>query len=95
MLAPTAKPTTYSVPIPASAPEPTQLVHVVKNYVIHETDQFDGVPTPDWWSTMNALFGTHADWMNIKVHTGKHRPLSMLYCFLHVELSDMYCRSLY
>ncbi|KAN0082575.1 YL1 nuclear domain containing protein [Tylopilus felleus] len=48
---------------------------VCKNYVIHELSQ--SVPSkPPWIDTMSAMFGDHVKWDEVRVFTGKGRPLS-------------------
>ncbi|PPQ98974.1 hypothetical protein CVT24_003470 [Panaeolus cyanescens] len=49
---------------------------VTKNYVIHELVQQKSGPKPSWTSTMGAMFGDHVKWDEIKVYSGKNRPLS-------------------
>jgi vacuolar protein sorting-associated protein 72 len=54
---------------------------VAKNYVIHERSQYEGVPKPSWNETMEAMFGDHVKWDELKVYVGKGRPLG---AFFHV-----------
>ncbi|KAF9042121.1 YL1 nuclear protein-domain-containing protein [Panaeolus papilionaceus] len=49
---------------------------VTKNYVIHELVQQKSGPKPSWTSTMGAMFGDHVKWDEVKVYSGKNRPLS-------------------
>jgi hypothetical protein len=71
-------PTTLPTPAP---PQPKQYVEeeriekVAKNYVIHETDQREGIAKPQWKDTMSAMFGNHVKWEELKVLSGKGRPL--------------------
>ena len=64
-------------PIPQPAPQPIEEERTVcKNYVVHEVEQGDGAPRPLWKDTMAAMFGDHVQWEDMKVYTGKGRPLS-------------------
>ena len=64
-------------PAPPPAPEPIEEEHTeCKNYVVHETDQGEGATRPLWKDTMAAMFGDHVKWEDMKVYTGKGRPLS-------------------
>ena len=48
--------------------------NVCKNYVVHELSQ--SIPSkPPWKDTMSAMFGEHVQWDQVKVFTGKGRPL--------------------
>lgn len=49
---------------------------VTKNYVVHELGQWDGVTKPPWKDMMKAMFGDHIKWEELKVLSGKGRPLS-------------------
>ncbi|KAG7090963.1 hypothetical protein E1B28_010031 [Marasmius oreades] len=53
-------------------------VKVTKNLVIHELGQHDKVSKPQWSETMEALFGDHVRWEDVKVYSGKSRPLSRI-----------------
>ncbi len=67
-----------------TSPQPVQKQYVeeertekvTKNYVIHELDQHDAVAKPLWKDTMSAMFGDHVKWEELKVFSGKGRPLS-------------------
>ena len=70
-------PVLFSYP-PAPAPTAPIIAHraedVCKNYVVHELSQ--SVPSkPPWKDTMSAMFGNHVKWDEVKVFTGKGRPL--------------------
>jgi hypothetical protein len=69
-----------SAPAPAplhlsSAPVPKEKVE--KNYVVIETRQSESAPLPTWKQTMEAMFGDHVKWDEVKVYSGKNRPLCM------------------
>ncbi|KAH7910015.1 YL1 nuclear protein-domain-containing protein [Hygrophoropsis aurantiaca] len=49
---------------------------VCKNYVIHERSQSNSSTKPLWKDTMAAMFGDHVRWEELRVFTGKQRPLS-------------------
>ncbi|KAF9268752.1 hypothetical protein L218DRAFT_1048558 [Marasmius fiardii PR-910] len=51
-------------------------VKVTQNFIIHELGQHDKSPKPQWSETMEAIFGDHVKWEDIKVYSGKSRPLS-------------------
>lgn len=82
--------TPYSPQVPApynpSQPPVPQLTErtekVVKNYVVHELAQYEGAPKPPWTETMQAMFGDHARWDEMKVYVGKQRPLCMCCSFV-------------
>ena len=60
-------------PVP---PEPEYRTETVtKNYVIHELAQERGAPKPSWTENMQAMFGDHVKWDEVKVLVGKGRPL--------------------
>jgi YL1 nuclear protein len=62
----------------APEPQPTERTEkVVKNYVVHELSQYEGVPKPSWTDTMGAMFGDHIKWEELRVYVGKNRPLCM------------------
>ncbi|KIJ60563.1 hypothetical protein HYDPIDRAFT_98548 [Hydnomerulius pinastri MD-312] len=69
---------TVAPPIPPAQPPlppPEERTEVVcKNYVVHEIPQAPG--KPPWEDTMTAMFGDHVRWEELKVFTGKGRPLS-------------------
>ncbi|PFH48212.1 hypothetical protein AMATHDRAFT_150375 [Amanita thiersii Skay4041] len=67
-----------NLPIPV-APQPQPIektVDVTKNYLVHELGQKDGVRKPSWMETMNAMFGDHVKWDEVRIYVGKGRPLS-------------------
>ena len=45
-----------------------------KNYVELLLNEEQPRERPGWRETMDALFGKHADWDNVKVYIGKNRP---------------------
>ncbi|KLO17532.1 YL1-domain-containing protein [Schizopora paradoxa] len=66
-----------TTPFPAHpAPVTERTEAVSKCYVIIEKDQKEGVDLPQWDETMTTLFGDHVKWDEVKVFSGKHRPLS-------------------
>jgi len=67
-------PTDLSLHSAPPAPERTETV--TKNYVVIEKDQKEGTAKPQWDETMTTLFGDHVKWDEVKVFSGKHRPLS-------------------
>ncbi|KAF8169952.1 YL1 nuclear protein-domain-containing protein [Pholiota molesta] len=70
-----SKPLAEPESIPPSEPE-FRSETVTKNYVVHELAQQRGTPKATWAETMQAMFGDHVKWDEIKVFTGKGRPLS-------------------
>ena len=63
-------------PLPQQPPAPLERKETVtKNYVVHETDQEEGTLKPLWKETMAAMFGDHVKWEDLKVYTGRGRPL--------------------
>ncbi|KAF9482403.1 hypothetical protein BDN70DRAFT_875153 [Pholiota conissans] len=78
---PTSTPTNQPAKSPTVAattpPEPEyRMETVTKNYVVHELTQQRGAPKATWAETMQAMFGDHVKWDEIKVFAGKGRPLS-------------------
>ncbi|TFK47919.1 hypothetical protein OE88DRAFT_1738049 [Heliocybe sulcata] len=73
---------TYRQPyyLPPQPPGPPSLVEkietVCKNYVVQEMGQDEEATKPSWKETMEALFGDHVDWEEVKVFVGRGRPLS-------------------
>lgn len=58
-------------------PEPIERTEVVgKTYVVHELSQEEDASKPLWKNTMSAMFGDHVNWEELKVYSGKGRPLS-------------------
>jgi len=63
-------------PSTSVAPGPEyKLETITKNYVIHELAQQKDTPKPAWVESMQALFGDHVKWDDLKVYVGKNRPL--------------------
>ncbi len=57
-------------------PEPeSRIESVTKNYIVHELAQQKGTPKPSWSENMQATFGDHVKWDELKVFVGKNRPL--------------------
>jgi vacuolar protein sorting-associated protein 72 len=83
-------PTTLPTPTP---PQPKKYVEeeriekVAKNYVIHEIDQREGIAKPQWKDTMSAMFGDHVKWEELKVLSGKGRPLGWYLSLSSIILS--------
>lgn len=69
-------PTTPQQPVQKQYVEEERTEKVTKNYVVHELDQRDTVVKPLWKDTMTAMFGDHVKWEELKVLSGKGRPLS-------------------
>lgn len=66
-----------TAPPPASPPQPVERTETVtKSYVVHELDQEDETSKPLWKDTMAAMFGDHVQWEELRVYTGKSRPMS-------------------
>ncbi|KAI5118518.1 hypothetical protein M0805_007687 [Coniferiporia weirii] len=65
-------------PMPLPSPSNLQFrtERVMKNYLLYELGQEEGAPKPNWGETMATVFGTHVNWEEVKVYSGKHRPLS-------------------
>lgn len=57
--------------------KPVSKEKVEKNYVVLETRQSEKAPLPTWKQTMEAMFGDHVRWDELKVYSGKNRPLCM------------------
>lgn len=71
----TTQPPTSSPVMPP--PPEVRCETVTKNYLVHELGQFDGAPKPRWVDTMEAMFGDHVKWDQLKVYVGKGRPLCL------------------
>lgn len=64
-------------PPPPPQPEPEERTETVsKNYVVHELSQEENASKPRWKDTMAAMFGDHVNWEELKVYSGKGRPIS-------------------
>ncbi|KAJ3997085.1 YL1 nuclear protein-domain-containing protein [Lentinula boryana] len=88
-LVPSSSPTTstlLSIPTPTPTPGSNQpqpknqnfkTEKVARSYLVHELSQDDeDNPKPSWEETMEAMFGNHVKWGEIKVYSTKNRPLS-------------------
>ncbi|KZP28229.1 hypothetical protein FIBSPDRAFT_817483 [Athelia psychrophila] len=72
----------YYAPVPPPMVE--RVEKVCKNYVVHEVPPPPAAPgyppphaeKPSWEATMAALFGADVPWADLKVYSGKARPLS-------------------
>lgn len=53
-----------------------RMTDVCRNYVMHELAQTPSAKKPLWVDTMSAMFGDHVSWGDLRVYTGKNRPLS-------------------
>ncbi|EGO19422.1 hypothetical protein SERLADRAFT_453395 [Serpula lacrymans var. lacrymans S7.9] len=49
---------------------------ICKNYVIHARSQSEITSKPIWRDTMSAMFGDHVKWEDLRVYSGKQRPLT-------------------
>lgn len=69
----------YQPPTPPAPEKTTQTVEqvekVTKCYVVHEIAQGNGAAKPGWADTMEAMFGDHVGWQDLKVYSGRNRPL--------------------
>lgn len=69
----------YQPPSPPAPEKTTQTVEkvekVTKCYVVHEIAQGNGAAKPGWTDTMEAMFGDHVRWQDLKVYSGRNRPL--------------------
>ena len=63
------------ISVPPAPPPVARTEKLCKNFVIHELGQFDAVPQPGWEDTMEAMFGDHVQWEELRVYVGKSRPL--------------------
>jgi hypothetical protein len=80
--APLAPPTLPTQPAPL--PEPRKRTEkVAKNYLFHQLAQYADAPRATWNDTMEAMFGDHVKWDELKVYTSKGRPLCMLFFPCH------------
>jgi len=68
-------PSYVQAPQPPPPPPVKEKEKVEKNYVVHESAQVPGI-RPQWGETMQTMFGDHVNWEEVKVYTGKNRPLS-------------------
>ncbi|KAG2361911.1 YL1 nuclear protein-domain-containing protein [Suillus spraguei] len=63
-------------PPPAPPPAQERVDDVCKNYIVHELSQDPSAAKPPWKDTMSAMFGDEIKWDEVRVFTGKQRPLS-------------------
>lgn len=72
-----AYPSQTSASVPLSSPEPPRFRQekIAKNYVVIECQQHDSAPLPTWKETMEAMFGDHVKWEEVRVYVGKNRPM--------------------
>lgn len=63
-------------PLPAPPPAQERIDDVCKNYIVHELSQDPSTAKPLWKDTMSAMFGDEVKWDEVRVFTGKQRPLS-------------------
>ncbi|KAG2142702.1 YL1 nuclear protein-domain-containing protein [Suillus cothurnatus] len=67
----------YPVQPPPATPSVQERVDdVCKNYIVHELSQDPSAAKPPWKDTMSAMFGDEVKWDEVRVFTGKQRPLS-------------------
>jgi len=72
---------------PPLIPQPMHRIEkVCKNYVVHEVSQTFPAQKPPWQDTMAALFGGDVKWEEMRVWTGKGRPLCSFICFSHSSI---------
>lgn len=75
-------------PQPQPQPQPQaqsmKTEKVNKNYLMHKVDE--DMPLPDWGEMMSTIFGSHVNWEEVKVFTGKHRPI----CASSLNLKKFY-----
>ncbi|KIK94688.1 hypothetical protein PAXRUDRAFT_827755 [Paxillus rubicundulus Ve08.2h10] len=69
------QPVPVPVPVPAAPPIEYRTENVCRNYVIHALSQ-SAPAKPPWRDTMSAMFGDHVRWEELKVFTGRGRPLA-------------------
>jgi hypothetical protein len=78
---PSSEPSYYYYPVqplPQPPPAPQERIDdVCKNYVVHELSQDASAVKPPWKDTMSAIFGDEVKWDEVRVFTGKQRPMSM------------------
>ena len=63
-------------PLPQPSPMQERVDDVCKNYVVHELSQDQAAAKPPWKDTMSAMFGDKVKWDEVRVFTGKQRPMS-------------------
>ncbi|KIJ04804.1 hypothetical protein PAXINDRAFT_104010 [Paxillus involutus ATCC 200175] len=63
------------IPVPAAPPVEYRTEDVCRNYVIHALSR-SAPAKPLWKDTMSAMFGNHVRWEELKVFTGRGRPLA-------------------
>ncbi|KAG2030053.1 YL1 nuclear protein-domain-containing protein [Suillus americanus] len=63
-------------PPPAPPPAQERVDDICKNYLVHELSQDPSAAKPQWKDTMSAMFGDEVKWDEVRVFTGKQRPLS-------------------
>ncbi|KII94448.1 hypothetical protein PLICRDRAFT_88667 [Plicaturopsis crispa FD-325 SS-3] len=61
---------------PPSPPQIERTEKMTRNYIVHELSQSESAQRPRWKDTMDAMFGDHVAWDDVKVFVGKSRPLS-------------------
>ncbi|KAF9466890.1 YL1 nuclear protein-domain-containing protein [Collybia nuda] len=62
---------------PATALPPVERTEkIAKNYVVHELSQYESTPKASWNETMSAMFGDHVKWDELRVYSGRGRPLA-------------------
>ncbi|KAG1741783.1 YL1 nuclear protein-domain-containing protein [Suillus paluster] len=74
-----SQPSYYYYPVqppPALPPAQERVDNVCRNYVVHELSQEPSAAKPPWKDTMSAMFGDEVKWDEVRVFTGKQRPLS-------------------
>ncbi|KAG7448035.1 uncharacterized protein BT62DRAFT_946914 [Guyanagaster necrorhizus] len=69
----------HYLPPPAPPPAPVfeeRTEKVSKNYLVYELAQYEKAPKPSWTESMEVIFGDHVRWDQVKVYSGKGRPIS-------------------
>ncbi|KAH7884103.1 YL1 nuclear protein-domain-containing protein [Phlebopus sp. FC_14] len=66
----------YITANPNPHPPQERTEDICRNYLVHEISQVTAVKPP-WKDTMVALFGDHVKWEELRVYTGKQRPMSV------------------
>ena len=82
------QPASYTPIPPPIPPIPSPMERtekIAKNYLVHELGQFESVPKPPWKDTMEAMFGDHVEWEDLRVFVGKGRPLGSFHLPLYGE----------
>lgn len=92
-----------SISGPTTIPAPQQAISVAqpiertekiaRNYVVHELSQYEGAPKALWNETMSAMFGDHVKWDELRVYTGRGRPLCKLHSVMSLQFLTFFSYS--